>query len=66
MLKALLMIFNKLHDRADSLEVLNFAVRNFDLELIFDAHDQIDNGKRVRSQIIDEIGILVDMRSTLS
>ena len=60
MLKALLMVFDELHDRADSLEVLDFAVGNFNLELILNAHDQIDNGEGVRIQIIDEIGILVD------
>ena len=58
MLKALLMVFDELHDRADSLEVLDFAVGNFNLELILNAHDQIDNGEGVRIQIIDEIGIL--------
>ena len=58
--RILLIIFDVLNDRADSLQILNFAVRNFNTEFVFKAHDQIDNSQGICIQVVNQIGILVD------
>src|SRR5271157_5734735 len=49
-------LFEKLHGIADGDYALRLIVRNFDPELLFEGHHQLNRVERIRAQIVDEIG----------
>src|ERR1700691_1031850 len=51
-------VINRLVDGRDLLGIL---IRDLDLELLFQSHHQLDRIQRVRSQIINERGIVGDL-----
>src|SRR5580692_5438633 len=44
-------------------DLLGVLVWNFDFELLFESHDQLDRVQRVRAQIVDERGVIRDLFS---
>jgi hypothetical protein len=44
-------------------DLLGIFVRNLDLELFLESHDQFDRIQRVRAQIVDERGVIRDLFS---
>ena len=57
----LFFVFNKVHNIADRLDVLNALVRHFDLKLILDRHDKINDVHAVRTEILGYVGLHSDI-----
>src|SRR5437588_13121919 len=51
-------LLNELHGVAHRLDVLGCVVRDFDIELLLESHDQLDVVEAVGAQVVDEAGLL--------
>lgn len=49
-------------DRADRGQLLGVLVRDLDVELFLDVHDQLGHTQRVGAQILDEFGLGLDLQ----
>src|SRR5690348_17973104 len=45
-----------------SLDLLRRVVRDFDRELFLEGHHQLDRVERVGAEVVDELGIFLDLR----
>src|SRR5512139_3336809 len=52
-------VVDRLLDRAD---LLGLFVGNLALELVFEGHHQLDGVERIRAQVLDECGLVLDVR----
>src|SRR5690606_3536426 len=52
-------VVNRLLDVGD---LLGFLVGNFALELLFQRHHQLDGIERIRAEIVDKRGLVLDLR----
>jgi len=52
---------DKLHGIAHRLDVLGGVIRDLDVELFFEGHDQLDVVEAVGAQVVDEAGLLGDL-----
>ena len=56
----LLVVLDILNDIANSLDVLNLILGDLNVELILDAHNEVNNVKGISAEVISDIGSLLD------
>ena len=54
-------VFDKLDDIPDALELFGILVGNLGFEFLLQCHDQLDGVERVRAQVLDELGLRLDL-----
>ena len=56
------MLLDEVDGVADGLDLLGGIVGNLDAEFLFERHHQFDGVEAVGAQIVDELGVFLDLR----
>ena len=54
-------VLNEFDDIPDALELFSLLVGNLGSEFLLQSHDQLDSVERVRAQVLDELGLRLDL-----
>ena len=54
-------LFDELDRLTESLDLLGGVIWNVDVEFLFQLHDEFDDVERIRADILDEAGLVLDL-----